>query len=86
MNFLEALETNKTKRVRNTRHNTGVWYGVGIMQNCNFDVSEITAEWEVEEAPQVVEFEFDGNQALPWHFPIYKLNGKRWKIIATEIK
>lgn len=88
MDFLQALEANKKKVV----YRTGVYshkFKVDELRSCTYlNLLDFEGEWDAEELPQVVEFEMDMSAIQMDTLAVYMqpLYGKRWKIVATEIK
>ncbi len=101
MNFLEALEANKTKRVRYQYLDSWVsWIDVGdlVKQNAYTNCCVHTDTWECEVVPQVLEFdkvvfEKEGKYSLPSikafeHHIDHdpeKLYNKKWRVRCEEI-
>lgn len=53
VNFLEALEANKTKRCR-LNHSIYIWYAPGEMALEKWEADAITAQWIIEETPMEI--------------------------------
>lgn len=93
MNFLEALEANKTKRVRLVvpPYQGICWFEKEELRKKHdqIEFSAVTGEWEAEEPPQAVEFEYafiNGDITIYTGSEIARrLEGKRWRVRCEEI-
>lgn len=98
MNFLEAYEANKTKRVRmkQTPERLYPWKAIGLMKDQVFDSDEIEAEWEVEKTPEVytVVCEWKRDEPYGITYPylftnsvnLHHLTGKRTKLTIEVLE
>jgi hypothetical protein len=94
VNIIEALKANETKKVRCHRFGFPTewldWIDIGDLKNQDHPTWCVLADWQAEEKPEVVEFEyFAANRDDVIYCGqniIYKLRDKRWRIICTEIK
>lgn len=101
MNFLEAIEANKTKRIR--RGPAHGWWLVGEFSNLeSYNKSHTEGTWEAEIFPQVLEFECRWERREFWvesipvdvifpenikdiHKILPELLGKKWRVRCEEI-